>query len=151
MKQVKNKTLKHDWMFLHCISAAFKKRLQLDVKNKTRYSRGGLRNGGYCSNCVPFFFISNLSYVQVFFHESPSSCLSQGEQGGKCHRKIARRGGETKTQGEEQASGTGKRLSTALRTEGEKVMHPIVFYIYLEREVADEKCLRRRQTFFWLS
>lgn len=40
---------------------------------------------------VFLFFLSNLSYVQVFFHESPSSCSSQGEQGGKCHRKNSQR------------------------------------------------------------
>lgn len=40
-----------------------------------------------------------------------------------------RRKNSQKKEGKEEAAGTRKRLSTALRTEGGNVMHPIVFYL----------------------
>lgn len=124
---------------------SLKKKLLSDNKNKARYSRGCLRNGGYCSNCVPF--LSQL--CASIFHESPSSCLYHvGEQGGKCHRKIARKvlGGETKTQGKNKRVEQGSDYE---EEEKEKKLCIQLFSIFTWKEKSQMKsAFRRRQTFF---
>lgn len=143
------------WTWLNVVSLYFcsferKKRLLSDITNENgaRYSRGCLKNGGYCSNCVMFLFFIPVKLCASIFHEFPSSCLCHKvkwpERGGKCHRITARKRG--KNTREELASGIRKRLLTPLRTEVKLRIQ--LFSIYLEREVADEKCFRGRQTFF---
>lgn len=92
-------------MFFHCISAALKEKADVKNEDKARNSGGCLRNGGYCLHCVMFLFFPFLFFVffipgrlcASIFHEFPSLCLCHRwnrvkwpEQGGKCHRKIAR-------------------------------------------------------------
>lgn len=97
------------------------------------------------------FFLSQLSYVQVFsmnflHHVFVTGWNDQNKVENVTEKQPEKAEKKEKKTRKEQASGTRKRLSTALRTEGEKLCIQS-FSIYLEREVADGKCFRRRQTF----
>lgn len=145
-KQVEEQNFGHDWMFLHCISAALKKKTQLlsNVKNKNdakTQQRMFKKWRVLLKLCyVPFFLLSQLSYV----HEFPSSCLCHrlhrvkwAEQGGKCPRKIARKGG--KKRGKKRQVERGSDYQPLWEQKEERLCIQL-FSIYLEREVADEKC-----------
>lgn len=136
-------------MFLHCISAALKKkkkRFLWDTKEQQteqKHSRGCWRHEGYCSHFVTFLiFLSQLNYVQVFsiLHRAAVTELKMTRRGLKCHKEKKKKKQENwrkkekkkKTQNKTrkaQARGERKPLSTALRTDGGKFMHPIIFYL----------------------
>lgn len=101
--------------------------------------------------CLFCFFIP-VNLCASIFHEFPSLCLCHRlhrvkwpGRGGKCHRKIARKGGK-KTQGKNKREEQESDYQPFWEQKEEKLCIQL-FSIYLEREVADEKCFRRRQTF----
>lgn len=111
------------------------------LRTKT-YSRGCLRNGGYCSICVSFLcmYRSQFSNVQVL----STDLLRRLFHRGKMTRTRWKTSERNQKGGKEQASGIGKRVSTALRTRWLKsYASNCFFYNYLEREVADEKCFEK--------
>lgn len=130
-------------MFLHCISAALKKKRFLwdtkEQQTEQKHSRGCWRHEGYCSHFVTFLiFLSQLNYVQVFsiLHRAAVTELKMTRRGLKCHkekkkaRKLEEKGKKTQNKTRKaQARGERKPLSTALRTDGGKFMHPIIFYL----------------------
>lgn len=137
---LRNKTQVWTWlMFLHCISAALKKKRFLsetkEQQTEQKHSRGCWRHEGYCSHFVTFLiFLSQLNYVQVFsiLHRAAVTELKMTRRGWKCHkekkraRKLEEKG---KKKPKQNTESTSKRRKEALRTDGGKFMHPIIFYL----------------------
>lgn len=92
------------------------------------------------------FFSSQL--CASIFHEFPSSChrIESPERGGKCQKKQPEKMAEQK---HTERISEWEKEAIINRSENKRGKVRIrMFCVYLEREVADEKCFRRRQTFF---
>lgn len=149
---------------LYFCSFKKKKRFLWDTKEQQteqKHSRGCWRHEGYCSHFVMFLiFLSQLNYVQVFsiLHRAAVTELKMTRRGLKCHKekkKSKKTGGKrkkkTKTKhGKHKQEEKGSHYQP-LWEQTEENLCIQLFSIYLEREVADEKCFRGRQTFFWSS